>query len=267
MQDQDLTSSPQPDEQPRQHMTHPAMHFAVNGFGTELDSQKGSTLNEYNPAKPFDGSVAAVDESHKHESSATPPFPEQPVRHFEPQPAVVSPEARAEPPQPPSEADPPVVLPANGVTPVPVIQVLSTRGVEYLMFTIMLWVGAIDLGWILLALINGGANFDILSFPVASLLVVLPIFGYLLVRLKRAEFANPGLRLEPSKRRLTQITQVVTFLVCFVNLVAFVYLIMVKISGQFDFPLWKMILDLLVIVGIAGGILAYYWFDEHKSRQ
>ncbi|HET8709109.1 MAG TPA: DUF5671 domain-containing protein, partial [Candidatus Saccharimonadales bacterium] len=160
------------------------------------------------------------------------------------------------------------LMPAHDdkVNPVPVVQVLSVRGVEYFLFTVMLWSAAIDLGWILLALVNGGAHFDILAYPVASLIVGLPIFGFLFLRLKEAELANPQLKLEPSKRRLTQITQIVSFLVCFFNLVAFVYLILSKVSGQLQMSFGKMCLDVLIILVIAGGILAYYWHDEHKGR-
>lgn len=267
MQDQDLPSSRQPDEWPRHHAPHPAMHFGTDVSGTESDSQKANAPSQYHEAAPAQASLAVVSGGLEAESTATPASSGQSESRFEPQPAVVAPTVPAEPPQHPVVTEPAAVLPNSGVNPVPVVRVLSTRGVEYLMFTIMLWACAIDLGWILLALINGGADFEVLSFPIASLLVALPIFGYLLVRLKSAEFANPALRLEPSKRRLTQITQVVAFLICFFNLVAFIYLIMIKISGQFDFPLWKMALNVLVVLGIAGGILAYYWFDEHKDRQ
>ncbi len=153
---------------------------------------------------------------------------------------------------------------SNSDQPVPVVKVLSVRGVEYGMMTITLWIVAAALAGMLVSIINGGASFTILALPIALLLVCVPVFGFFFLRLKNAELANPSLRLEPSKRRFSQITQFLAFLVCLINVIVFVYLIMGAFGGDSHTSWGKAIGDLLVILVVAGGVLAYYWVDEHK---
>ena len=150
--------------------------------------------------------------------------------------------------------------------PVPVVRVLSVRGVEYTMMTIALWFSATGLAWVLLNLLNGSFNFNFLVIPVSVLISSLPFFAILFIRLKRAELANPALRFEPSKRRLSQLTQVLAFIVCLINISVFVYSIMQKANGSGTTSIGKAIINLLVILAIAGGILVYYWFDEHRAK-
>lgn len=151
--------------------------------------------------------------------------------------------------------------------PVPVVQVLSIRGVEYLMMTLALWFVAAALMWALLALVNGRTNFEILAFPISMLLVSSPLFAFFYIRLRKAELESPALRTEPSKRRLSQITQIITYLICLFNLIGFVYIIMTKIGGTGEVSIGKAALNVSVVLAIAGGVLAYYWFDEHKGRK
>lgn len=151
--------------------------------------------------------------------------------------------------------------------PVPVVQVLSIRGVEYLMMTLALWFVAAALMWALLALVNGRTGFEILAFPISMMLVSSPLFAFFYIRLRKAELENPALRTEPSKRRLSQITQVITYLICLFNLIGFVYVIMTKIGGTGEVSIGKAALNVSVVLAISGGILAYYWFDEHKGRK
>lgn len=151
--------------------------------------------------------------------------------------------------------------------PVPVVHVLSVRGVEYLMMTLALWFVAAALMWALLALVNGQTGFEILAFPISMLLVSSPLFAFFYIRLRRAELETPALRTEPSKRRLSQITQIITYLICLFNLIGFVYVIMTKIGGTGEVSIGKAALNVSVVLAIAGGILAYYWFDEHKGRK
>jgi hypothetical protein len=178
------------------------------------------------------------------------------------------------PPNSPDQLTPPAVeaasqpisLPqANGSDqPVPVVKVLSVRGVEYGMMSITLWVGAITLGWVLLNIINGSRGFDYLVVPTAALIVCVPLFGLLFIRLKKAELSNPSLRLEPSKRRWSQITQFLSYLACLINLIYFVYVVLQHAADESATPIGKAALNLGVVLAIAGGILAYYWFDEHR---
>lgn len=132
------------------------------------------------------------------------------------------------------------------------------------MMTIALWIGAGAMIWALLVLINGLSSFAALAMPISLLLVSVPVFSVLFVRLKRAELINPDLRYEASKHRMSQITQVAAFLVCVFNTIVTVYAILISFSGGSGLSVGKSLLNLLVVVTVAGGILAYYWFDEHR---
>lgn len=149
--------------------------------------------------------------------------------------------------------------------PVAVVKTYSVRGVEYGMMTFMLWAIAISLAWCLVSVIESKASFDSLAIPVSALVVCMPIFTILFLRLKRAELTNPSLRLDASKRRFSQITQFVTFLVCVINLSVLVYLIINSFGSTTRTSWGRTIGDLVVILVIAGGILTYYWFDEHRQ--
>lgn len=166
--------------------------------------------------------------------------------------------------------------PSNGSTmlassgsdePVPVVKVLSVRGVEYLFMSIFLWLAAGSFTGLLLSVINGSTGFASLAFPLSMMLVTFPGFAVMFLRLKKAELANPRLRLDPSKRRLTQITQVLAFLTCLINVITFIYLVLQKIGGEGELAAGKAIINMLIILAVAGGILAYYWFDEHKQER
>lgn len=180
-----------------------------------------------------------------------------------------TPEAPAQSVPPPlSQAVPTIPPPTSAPSePVAVIRVLSVRGVEYAMMTIALWFAASGLAWVLLNVLNGSGNFNFLVVPLSVLITSLPFFAFLFIRLKRAEMANPALRLEPSKRRLSQLTQIVAFLALLINITVFVYNILKKINHTSGQSIGKSALNLLVILVIAGGILVYYWFDEHRVKR
>jgi len=157
-------------------------------------------------------------------------------------------------------------VPAQNDQPVAVVKVLSVKGLEYFMMTFALWVGAFAIAGVLLSLVNNGTSFDVLAFPVSSLIVALGVFSFFFLRLKKAELQNPSLRFDPSKRRLSQITQIVAYLTSFFSVVGIVYSLLAKMAGSLDTVLWKILLDLAIVLVVAGGILAYYWIDEHKVR-
>lgn len=152
------------------------------------------------------------------------------------------------------------------VIPQPVVKVLSPRGVEYVFMTIALVTGAVGLTSALLALVNGNDSFSVLYFPLALLLVSVPIFSGLFLRLKQAELIDPNARLDASKRRSTQFLQIVSFFICFFTLIGLLATIFAKVSGTYNGSLVKVILDVIVILVVAGGILFYYWNDEHKNN-
>lgn len=203
------------------------------------------------------------------ERPAVPPSPHMAAHHHpgEQRLPVESPEFSRPsftPPEPPRPQTVDVTFggrPAD--QPQPVVKVLSVRGVEYGLMTLMVWFYSAALIWILLAIVNARASFDMLAAPLALLITALPVFAFLFVRLRRAELADPALRFEPSKRRFSQVTQFVTFLICFFNIVTFVGGLISTIGGK-DASLDKSFLNMLVILVVAGGVFAYYWFDEHR---
>lgn len=152
-----------------------------------------------------------------------------------------------------------------GVQPQPVVQVLSPRGVEYVFLTIALFTGAFGLGAALIALVNGQTGFDVLSFPVSLMVVAVPVFAWLFLRLKKAELRDPSLALDASKRRSTQFIQIVTFLISFFTLISLVTIVLAKMAGEFDASIGKALLNVLVIEVLSTSILYYYWRDEHRS--
>jgi hypothetical protein len=153
----------------------------------------------------------------------------------------------------------------ESTNPVPVVKVLSPRGIEYLFMSIFLWLSASSFVGLILSLLNGGTGFAALAFPLSLLLVCTPGFMFLFLRLKRAELADPKLRLDASKRRLTQITQVLAFLTCIINIITFVYLLLQSFGGEGNLDIVKAIVNMLVILVVAGGVLSYYWYDEHRA--
>lgn len=165
-----------------------------------------------------------------------------------------------------NETPPTMSSQAGSDNPIPVVKVLSVRGVEYLFMSIFLWLCAGSFIGLILSLINGQTGFANLSFPLSMLIVSLPGFALLFLRLKKAELDDPKLRLDASKRRLTQATQLLAFLTCLINVITFVYLILQKIGGEGKLELGKAIINMLVILIVAGGILVYYWFDERRRN-
>jgi hypothetical protein len=198
------------------------------------------------------------------------PTPEQ--HHFNTQNIYPTPPDHTSPPETiPSRVDSAyesnIASPATaGMNPQPVVRVLSPRGVEYVFMAIVLITGAIALAIALLAMVNGSFSFSVLQFPLALLLVSVPVFSWLFLRLKRAELLDPAARLDASKRRSTQFLQIVSFLICFFTLIGFLVTVFMKISGTYSGSIIKVILDVLVILLVAGGILFYYWTDEHKAN-
>lgn len=190
-----------------------------------------------------------------------PPQPQPPAN---PQPW----QPQAPPPPPPLPLQEPELRDSTHRSdmPVAVVQALSVRGVEYAMMTFSLWLIAGSIIWVLIALVNGGTSFKLLVLPTAILIACVPVFGYLFLRLKREELANPDLRFDPSKRRLSQFTQIIAFSACLFNVIGFIYLVLQKVAGEGGPTIIKPLLTLLIVLVVAGGVLAYYWWDEHRLR-
>jgi len=154
---------------------------------------------------------------------------------------------------------------ATTLRPVPVVRVLSPVGVEYVFMILSLFTGALGLASALISLVNGKFDFSVLAFPTALLVVGVPAFAGIFLHLKKLEILNPELKLDPSKRRSTQAAQILSFLVSLFTLVGLVFAVFAKLGGQSSVSIGKALLDALCILVVSGGILAYYWLDEHKG--
>jgi amino acid transporter len=151
--------------------------------------------------------------------------------------------------------------------PMPVVKVLSPFGVEYVFMTVTLFTSAIALVGVLLSLVNGKTDFAVLALPAAVLVVAVPLFAALFLRLKRLELRLPGLQLDASKRRSTQFIQITAFVVSLLTVIGFVFSIFAKMGGIDSLSIGKSALNCLCVLLVSGGILAYYWLDEHRNRR
>ena len=251
------------------------------------------TLNSEKSMDPYQPHTFAPEPSHPHEpqhhdhpnQQAHNDFiqPPMPSHHQQPfsgpsQPAFQSPVTTFAPTAPsqgvfvPQPQQPEASL-AHGspfdqaVQSKPVVKVLSPFGVEYVFLALSLFLGAAGLLSALLIIVNGNAGFSALAFPAAMLLVTVPIFAFLFLRLKKLEMRMPHLRLDASKRRTTQLIQILAFIAVIVGLITFVYSVFARMAGQSGTSVGKATLDLLCVLVVAGGILAYYWREEHVSKR
>jgi hypothetical protein len=234
-----------------------------------------SPENEYTntPHNPWTQDTPdPVTPHHQAQYHPTPPQPAHISQSFHPQ---QQPEpAQPVPPQPqPQYMTPPIQQPvrqsldraeSDPVTPTPVVQVLSPRGVEYVMLAFALFTTAIGLATTLVCLVYGQTSMMSLSLPVALMIVGLPIFAGLFLRLKKAELRNPNLKLDQSKRRSTQATQIIAFLISLFTLIGIVVSIFAAMSGEGE-GIGKALGSAFLVLIVFGGILAYYWHDEHKA--
>jgi hypothetical protein len=178
---------------------------------------------------------------------------------------------------------PPPPKPGARPQPVAVVQNLTTRGLEYIIMFIALGVTALALASLLHSDVNnlmgnGDAgtlgNNNVVPMATAALVVALPVLAVLFLRLKKAETLDPELHLDPSRKRAIQLTLVITFLIGLGNIIYFVYGLMAGSSNANEYnvvgaqsvtgPLGNFI-HLVITLIIAGGIFAYYWFDEHQK--
>ena len=154
----------------------------------------------------------------------------------------------------------------SDVIPQPVVKVLSPAGVEYVFMTIALLTAEFGLGIVLVSLVNGMTSFSLLAYPASLLLVAVPVFAWLFLRLKKGELLNAGRRFDASKRRSTQFIQILNYIITFFTTIGFVAAIFSKMAGQYNGSVVKLFLDVLVVWAVAGGVLVYYWRDEHKKQ-
>ena len=155
--------------------------------------------------------------------------------------------------------------------PIAVVSNWTTRGLEYVIMFIALGVAATSLGWIMhnfvdSALGQSGTLYEAgVSFASAALLVTLPVFLVLFLRLKRAELKDSSIRQDTSRRRMTQLTLLVTFLIGLGHIVSYIYSLLNSAAADVS-PAGNLI-HMIITVAIAGGIFFYYWRDEHRHEE
>jgi hypothetical protein len=180
------------------------------------------------------------------------------------------------PPPPPPGASSDAPAPPRSV-----VQTFSTRGLEYIIMFIALGVSALSLGSLLHASVNalfGSAEGFLtgsgsVSFATSALIVSFPVLAVLFLRLKKLELSDPILLSDPSRKRAVQLTLVVTFLIGLGNVIYFVYSLMSGssndaynvVGSQAASTVMGNFVHLVITLGIAGGIFAYYWRDEHRQ--
>lgn len=161
--------------------------------------------------------------------------------------------------------------------PVGVVQMYSTRGVEYYLMLVALAISAVTFGILLLSITeqlfdhsSGMIDAGVMAFTTSALVVSLPIFSFLFLRLKKAELANPRLRFDPSRRRMVQIALIASFIIGIISLIAFLYTLLLNVYGGNDYDIditGVFIANMAITLGISGGIFAYFWMDSHRKEE
>ncbi|HEY2003512.1 MAG TPA: DUF5671 domain-containing protein [Candidatus Saccharimonadia bacterium] len=180
------------------------------------------------------------------------------------------------PPPPPPSAGSPVA--GSTQQPIAVVSQRTTRGLEYVIMFLALGVTAISLGEVLHSIVDESfgntSSFEgLVSYATSALIVALPIFAILFLRLKKAEQGDANLRRDSSRRHAVQLTLIVAFLWGLFRLVTYIYSLLngglsnsIGGGGGTVSPVANF-LHALITVAIAGGIFAYYWTDEHHKGQ
>ena len=155
---------------------------------------------------------------------------------------------------------------------VKVVPYRSTAGLEYLILFISLWISASALAAVLHGSVDGLLGTDqsvyqgAMSFSASALIVGLPIFGFLFLRLKKAELADPDIRRDLNRKNAVQLTLLVTFLIGVGNTIFYIYQLLN--GGSTDGTSGSILgstLHTLITVAISGVIFVYYWLDDHKK--
>ncbi|HEX5797484.1 MAG TPA: DUF5671 domain-containing protein [Candidatus Saccharimonadales bacterium] len=169
--------------------------------------------------------------------------------------------------------------------PLPVAEVYSTYGMEYIIMFISLGVAAFSFGSLLnsvidLAYKHSGNFISGLFDPYAeaALIISFPIFAFLFLRLESKEKSNPSLLTDASRRRGMQITLVASFIVGLIILSGYIGTLLSNTSAGDVLNSYSAnysadtgssagadFLKALVNVSIAGSIFGYYWYKLHRK--
>jgi hypothetical protein len=222
-----------------------------------------------------------------------PPEPPKPEPEFRPSfDSMIQPPSPPVPPKEVTAPEPPAF--ENGVAgdaehPLAVTQVYSSYGIEYLIMLISLAVLAFSLAAMLNAIVDlsatksGGSIGSFLDpYSEAALIVSLPIFAFLFLRLEAREESHFSFLADASRRRGIQIILVVSFLFFIGELIGYIGTLLNSgsesvgsyinpLSSDYGYgaaakvPWWSDLLHAIIGLVIAGGIFAYFWYKLHKK--
>ena len=180
------------------------------------------------------------------------------------------------PPLPDNIAVPVTVAPVEHIgSPKPAVQEIavvsggfSVRGFEYLIYYIAMGMTAFSIA----ALLHVNAD-DLFgtssyyaetgSFWIAGLIVALPIFIFMMIRLKKQELNNPTPVTDTTKRRATQLMLLITFLIGVGRVIGFIFHIIE--GGSETAPITEELVHTIITVTIAGSIFFPLWRANQKS--
>lgn len=190
--------------------------------------------------------------------------------------------------QPIEIADPvPPAPSARTSQPVTVVHRYTTVGLEYIIMFLSLGIGAISLGALLHAWVNQSIGITPGWFAMSAemsgiaALVTLPIFLILFLRLRSMEQKDPTVHEDASRRRGVQLALIVSFIWGIKSIVTYLYNLIGSDGRSYETYSYLMrntqtldsgpyqiaqILHLVITLGIAGTIFAYYWIDEHRHK-
>lgn len=168
--------------------------------------------------------------------------------------------------------------------PLAVTQVYSSYGLEYIIMLISLAVTAVGLGSMLDAVIDlaGSKSASLVGallnpYAEAALIVSLPIFILLFLRLEAREESDSTLLADASRRRGIQVTLIISFLVFISQLIGYIGGLLSSGSDSYQGAVNLLstaptggsavvqLLHALVGLVISGGIFGYYWVKLHKK--
>lgn len=162
--------------------------------------------------------------------------------------------------------------------PVPVVYNYTSRGVEYFLMLIALAISATALGSLLHSIASNlfgnsssSTNFftdGLTSLAGSALIVSLPLFIFFFLRIKKAELTHPRFLLDPSRRRAIQIALFVTFFIGIVSLIGYVHTFFNAGSDAYggDSSIGLTIADMVITLGIVGGIFGYFWLESQRGE-
>lgn len=150
---------------------------------------------------------------------------------------------------------------------------ITSVGAEWFLTLLAMGISAIAVAVILHALVNtvfdSGDDVyrDMPTFSVAVMIVVLPVFVFLYLRVRRAEAVDPGQVRNAGRRRSLQIAIVASFVIAVGRLGAFVAAVLNGRSLISDAPLSTNLAHMIVTVGISGSILLWSYAQLRRGEE